>query len=496
MNTTASIERYPLQTKPNLSGLIQNLGSSYSGLEQAINELVDDSVSALRANTDSRSPRHIRITLEERGASVNITVEDTGVGISDIDEALRIAGTAARLTPMNEHGMGLKQAIAYVVKHGGDWSLVTRDALSRDCSTCWAVNPPHNKLDGTMEVEACSEWPGELAGTGTIVRLTCPKELFGTIETGVRGNPPFSRLAALLEESLRYTYADIIRADEASIEVVSVPISGKTECHKLKPLEPDWTDECTDIKPTVIDLGGGPVTVSGRYGLITAAEDAERHYQANLATSGAVISLNGRIISGQLFSEIWGKTRHPSGNGFVLRLDVRSDSLEALPETTAEKNGFRQGDRRLKTLYSWIRAHVALPGGKEKLEIRLFKKLEAKMRMESPKSRITRELFVFTSLGFKDRVDLFVANDDGVVCAFEGKAKNTKSADIYQLRRYWDGCVHDGINITDGVLIGSKHNDEVRALVAYINTQVGEDGRPYRFHLATWAEYGIDVSAV
>ena len=496
MNTTASIERYPLQTKPNLSGLIQNLGSSYSGLEQAINELVDDSVSALRANTDRRSPKLIRITLEERAASVNITVEDTGVGISDIDEALRIAGTSARLTPMNEHGMGLKQVIAYVMKNGGDWSLVTRDALSRDCSTCWAVNPPHNKLDETMEVEACSEWPGELAGTGTIIHLDCPKELFATIETGVRGNPPFLRLAALLEEGLRYTYADIIRADEASIEIVSVPIIGKTECHKLKPLEPDWNDGYTDIRPTTIDLGGGPVTVSGRYGRIKAAEDAERHYQANLATSGAVISLNGRIISGQLFSEIWGKTRHPSGNDFVLRLDVHSDSLEGLPETTTEKNGFRQGDPRLKALYSWIRAQVALPGGKEKLEIRLFKKLEAKMQMDSAYSRITRELFVFTSLGFKDRIDLFAATDDGAVCAFEGKAKNTKSADIYQLRRYWDGCVHDGINITDGVLIGSKHNDEVRALVAYINTQTGEDGRPYRFRLATWAEYGIDVSAV
>ena len=470
MNNAATIERYPLQTKPNLSGLIQNLGSSYSGMGQAINELVDDSVSALRANTDSRSPKRIRITLEECAANVNIAVEDTGVGISDLDEALRIAGTAVRLTPMNEHGMGLKQAIAYVMKHGGDWSLVTRDELSRECATCWAVNPPHNKLDGAMQVEACSEWPGELAGTGTIVRLTCPTELFATIETGICGNPPFSRLVALLEEELRYTYADIIRADDASIEVVAIPTSGKAQCHKLKPLEPDWKDGYTDIKPTTIDLGGGPVTVSGRYGLITAAEDAERHYQANLASS-AIVSLTGRIISGQLFSEIWGRTRHPSGNGFVLRLDVRSDSLEALPETTTEKNGFRQGDPRLKALYSWIRAHVALPGGKEKLEIRLFKKLEAKMHMDSVHARISRELFVFTSLGFKDRLDLFVATDDGLVCAYEGKAKNTKSADVYQLRRYWDGCVHDGIVITDGVLIGSKHNDEVRALVAYINTQ-------------------------
>ena len=27
------------------------------------------------------------------------------------------------------------------------------------------------------------------------------------------------------------------------------------------------------------------------------------------------------------------------------------------------------------------------------------------------------------------------------------------------------------------------------------HTQTGEDGRPYHITLATWAEYGIDVSA-
>ena len=95
----------------------------------------------------------------------------------------------------------------------------------------------------------------------------------------------------------------------------------------------------------------------------------------------------------------------------------------------------------------------------------------------------------------KDRLDLFTCTHSGVCTAYEGKAKQSKTNDVYQLRKYWDGCIHDGIAITDGVLVAAKHNDDVRALVAYINTQSGEDGRLYHFRLETWAALGIDISA-
>ena len=489
------IERYPLKARVDLTGLINNLGSSYTNFSQPIHELIDNSLSSIRANKDSRNPKLIRITLVERGGTVEITVEDTGSGIADIDSAMVIANTSGRQTTLNEHGQGLKQVIAYIVKNGGDWSMETRGELEREMNVSWAITAPNNKLDGTLELLSMEEWHGELGSTGTIIRITCPYALFATLAPVSNEKVPFLRLASILEEDIRYTYSDAIRADDASFEFVCVPVLGTEARRTLKPLEPNWTDDVTDIKPTTIDLGGGPVTVTGRYGLAKANEDAENHYQANQDSSGAYISINGRIIAGNLLTGIWNRTRHPSGNAFVLRLDLRSDNLAALPETTVEKNGFRQGDKRLNALYRWIRANVAMPSTKEKLEIRLFKQLETILSMDSAYTRITRELFVFTSLGFKDRLDLFTCTCGGTVTAYEGKAKSTKTADVYQLRRYWDGCVHDGIAVTNGILIGTKHNKDVRSLVAYLNTQVAEDGRPYHITLATWADFGIDVSA-
>ena len=487
---------FPLSTAPNLTGIVNNLGSSYSGLEQAVDELVDNAASNLRAPcVNGRNPHLVRLTVEEGEFMVGLVIEDAGSGIADLNNAFRIAGTAAQQTPLNEHGQGLKQALAYITKNGGDWSLDTRTEADRLQNRCIRVAPPYNALDGQMQAEIRDGWSGELSSTGTVIRISCPYNIFSTLEPSVNGNVPFARLVSILEEDLRYTYADLLDCGDLIMELISIPRNGTAERRVLKPLLPSWKEILGTVSPTQVNLGGGMVTVSGTYGIITASSDAEYHYQANLATSGAVISVNGRIISGHLFGQIWKKAHHPSGNGFLLRLDIHSDDLNALPETTVEKNGFRSGDARLQALFRWIRSNIALPTSKEKLEIRLFKKLEKLLSKDSAYSRITREMFVFTSIGMKDRLDLFTCTHSGISTAYEGKAKQSKTNDVYQLRKYWDGCIHDGIAITDGVLVAAKHNDDVRALVAYLNTQVGEDGRPYHFRLVTWLELGIDPAA-
>lgn len=496
--TTTSLGFIPLCTEPDLSNIIRNLGSSYSGPLQAINELVDNSVSDLRGSkdTDGKNPHFIRITLEELGEMVGLTVEDSGSGIADLENALRVAGRDAPQTPLNEHGQGLKQSLLYLTRNGGDWSIDTRSEVDRDCNNYIHVAAPYNKFAGEMQAEVKSGWCGELSSTGTVVHIDILRETLAAMVPGEHGGKVlFARMVKALVESLRYTYADLLERGGVAMELVAIPVSGKAKRETLKPLLPNWRETLKDIKPTPVDLGGGNVTISGRLGFIAPSEDAESHYQANLATSGAVISINGRIILRAPLGAIYNRANHPSGNTLLLRLDIQSDELAALPETTVEKNGFRAGDPRLDALFRWIRTNVALPPAKEKLELRLFKLLEARLRMDSAYTRITREMFVFATLGVRDRLDLFTSAVDGTVTAYEGKAKTTKTADVYQLRRYWDGCVRDGIAVTDGVLVGSKHNDDVRALVAYLNTQIGEDGRPYRFRLATWAELGIDVSA-
>ncbi len=489
--------RIPLSTDPNLSGIVENLGTHYSGLASCVNEFLDNSISDYRAHPNSKNPRLIRVTMQKLGEAYSLRVEDSGAGIEDLSNALTIAGAGGRLTPLNEHGQGLNQACAYIVKNDGDWSLATRTESDRQNNQYRVVRAPYNQLDGTMEAEVLSGWGGELSSTGTVMSLLLPMGLLATLDPGVGANPDFDRLVLLLAENLRFTYSHILAANEVSIELVVVTASGQLTRSVLKPLEPVWKQAPTEITPTVIDLGGGPVEVSGQFGYTLPRPDCETFYQANLATSGAIISINGRVIASHLFSEIWNRHNHPSFNGFILRLDLRSDDLAALPETTAEKNGFRAGNPRLRKLFRYIRSAVPLPCKKHgNPECKLLDQLEPQFQASPRVMSIEREVSLSATLGPQGRADLVAYDLNGNIQIWEGKARKSRDIDLYQLRMYIDGAVHDGICVMKGVLIATEHPKEVKTLVKFLNTQTQEDGCLYRFELKTWQDFGIDPAAV
>ena len=489
--------RIILDTTPNLSGIVDNLGSSYENIAQPVQELVDNSISDFRAHPHAANPHLIRITLkEDGGGAATLRVEDSGGGIADIENALRIAGDANRQTPLNEHGQGLDQVFAYISKKGS-WSLATRTADNCRNNEYLVVRAPYNQLDGTMQAEVLPGWAGELSSTGTLTELSFPLQLLATLDPGCSDNPSFKRLAMLLAENLRFTYSQVIAKNEAMLELVTVPASGQPKRSVLKPMEPVWKAAPTEIKPTPIDLGGGPVTVSGQFGGTLPNADCLTHYQANLATSGVILSINGRVVTTMKFTEIWRRANHPSLNDFVLRLDIHSDDLAALPETTAEKNGLRVGDPRLSALLRYIRSVVPLPQQlRAKREHLLLDRLEALLQKNPNCMGTEREQPVSDTLAPRERADLIETDFIGGISIWEGKAGKSRAVEAYQLRMYIDLKVHDGVSVLKGVLIAAEHPDEVRQLVAFLNTQEQEDGNLYNIELKTWQDFGIDPASV
>lgn len=95
-------------------------------------------------------------------------------------------------------------------------------------------------------------------------------------------------------------------------------------------------------------------------------------------------------------------------------------------------------------------------------------------------------------MDLNERVDLLTCQDNKITI-YEGKVKATSTNDLYQLRKYWDGCVLDGIPPEDGVLIAARHPKDVQKLVDFLNSQTGSDDRPYRLRLTTWKDEGISV---
>ena len=112
-----------LDNTPSGFALFQAIGGHYTSPAQAIEELVDNAISSIRANGGSGK---VILCLTDGGDYVDISVCDSGTGISDLGAALTISGCGGAQTPLNEHGCGLKNALSYLSEEAELWLLESR----------------------------------------------------------------------------------------------------------------------------------------------------------------------------------------------------------------------------------------------------------------------------------------------------------------------------------------------------------------------------------
>jgi len=476
--------------------LCSALSSGFNNISQGICEFIDNAVSNLMANPDDDTlTRVIRMVVCNCHNSVNLLIEDGGTGIQDLNRAFTLCGTENGDTPLNASGCGFKNSFSYLEANHGTWTCCTRTREDAAQNRYLSVKGPYNFGDGVLIGEYLPGWIGTLGTTGTVIRLTCPMDVFATLNPSATEEvPKFQNLAAILRENLRYTYSELLQNETVSIELV-IEDGSEVKTEMLTPLSPPWDPETRkEVPPQTVNLGGGDVEIHCQYGDILGDESNLLHYRGDMESSGAEICVNGRVIENGLLKRIWGRKVHPSQNAFLVRVNLVTKFPHAIPKTKAAKSGFREEDPKLKKLFLWIRANVALSERLwESREKKLLRKLAEKLQNLPGTTRITQEMGVFRTLGLNVRADLLHVCGERI-CLYEGKFQNTRAANLYQLRLYWDGAVKDGIPPDEAILVGSHHPDEVIILLDFLNKQTGPDGRPYRFRLTTWADEGISIT--
>lgn len=483
-------DKINIHNMPMAKGIWKTMGSNLTDVAQAICEFVDNAISNFRGNPgDVTQLRHVKISLVNLGTTIEISVEDSGTGIKDLHNALTLAGTEGRESPLNEHGFGLKHALAYMDENNCKWEILTR--TEEDCrfNRFARITPPYD-FDG-MKASYEEGWPGELSDTGTLVRFTCPLEVFETLAQDTKTKRTFEQLVAILSEHLRYIYADILKRGEMVLSL-SWKSSGMEHSKFLTPLLPQWQDgTLVELPDQVFNLGGGDVTISCRYGSICPDEEAHSHYIGNMESSGAEIRVNGRVVESGLMRAIWKRATHNVFNQFLVQVDLRSDNPDALPATRTAKNGFRHEKRKALNLFAWIQSNVTLPIRVSK-EHELLRKLAEIMRHKEGVTYVQEEKHVFERDEVNVPVDLFVSRGNKVTL-FECKAKRSSCLNCYQLCMYWDGSLRDGLQVEEGILIAHSHPLKVRRLAKVLSLLPGPDGVPRKIRLTTWAEEGVAV---
>ena len=489
-----------IHNNPTGYGLFAGIGDNFNGAAQAICELADDAISNLRANSDDPDlSMTIVVSFENLGDAVEIGVVDGGTGITNLDSALTIACRDGAQTPLNEHGFGLKHALASCDSSPSQqWSIRTRTKGDAAADRYREVTAPYSmgtsEEDKPMKMRFYSGTGNLPHVTGTAVSVRCPMVKFQTVKPDRKAaQSDFHHLVMYAIEELRYIYAGVLADTNITMKVLEVN-GGTEKCHILKPLQPTWEEGTMKrLENVPYDLGGGQLTIHCRYGNILPTKSNAIYYKGNMASSGVELRINGRAIEHGLFDRVWGEAIHPSQNRFLVQVDMITDNPTALPATKNTKTSFCEGDPRLKNLLSWIASYVPAPAKDvDSVELRYIKALTAKREKDPSALRVSREEPVFQKIGLKAKVDLFVGYIDRVAI-YEAKAGKTKALDLYQLRMYVDGCALDNKPVDEAVLIAKRHSAEVRELRDILNSLTAPDGRPYNFRLATWDEEGIVI---
>lgn len=496
-NLGKTIKSETLVTTPDGGALLHGIAGNFSRLAEVLEELIDNVVSNLKAHdSDASLSRVILIGIDHNGSSVDISIQDGGTGIEDLGAALSIANGKGD-TVLNEHGFGLKHALASVDASPNQmWTIRTRTKLDAENNRYREVSSPYGINTMTCVTKpGCAEFG---TGTGTKVMFRCPLTMYNTLRPKDSAvEPTFEEMVGFLIEDLQYTYAPMLKAKLFMIRITAAK-NGVTKVYDVNtPMEPNWLKKTVRELPAVTkDLGSGvPLTIRCKYGEITPTHGAVRHYLCNMETSGVEIRANGRTIENNIFHEIWGKKMHPAYNHLIVQVDLEYDNIEAAPSTRSSKNGFRAGDPRLDELFRWIKTNVELPpqdkeGKEDKLKAALKRKLDAKENV----MRASREVCAYETIGLKTAVDLFVSYKDDSVHIYEAKAGVSKPDDVYQTLMYWDGCVRDGKPADKAILIAKSHPKQVVALTEEVNRHYDVRGKHYSIELQTWSEAGITGS--
>lgn len=496
----------PMDTTPDAEEFYAGLGNNFDHFFDLMAEFIDNSISNIETHKDELDHVQVHITIDEvEGELVQVKIEDTGSGIppSKMEKAFTVGGDTGEESARNEHGFGMKHAIAAANKMNNNWCVATKTKDEANQGKYRQITAPFSfsPVEYSIQMEN-QPWPGYAANKmlpGTFITFRCPRTLFDTM--GVRGATNFRTLIGYFREKVGYVYSVVIRDSAIPVKLSWSTLGGDGESSiDVLPVEPVWTDTFDEPSPNpssiTVDLGGGDITLDYRFGRIDQSSNHKLCYRVNTSDMGLEIRLDGRLIHDQMFSEIWNKTRNPSYNHFRAIVNLKSaGNISGIPPTLTNKTGFQQTPMFNNLLREIRELHPNPPSeyvqstteGKLRDDLMDMKKTH----IPDPKT-VSKEIPCFELHDTGVCVDLYVKHGNNLQL-YECKKGKSRLLDLYQLKMYWDGSVRDGKRPTEGILVASDHPDWMSDVVGWLNGTTDGSGEVlYNFVTKTWRDEGVE----
>lgn len=481
----------------------QGLARQELDCHQALGELIDNSFSAQAVDQfGAKLPITIEITIEDlQNGTFCVQVADSGVGISLDDVTTRIFNPGGQGTahgPLNEHGFGLKNALALLT--GGnstEFSLFTRSASDSDklgADEFLGVTGPLSTDMKVRDDATRAEFAQDLhhigtATTGTKVRVLVRERYFRSIYRV--GNPGFDVLVRRLGEHLGVMHRYYIAAGN-SIRLAYRRTGDEWTHHIVQAIEVPYEGSSTREEKTITVGGTNYDFVYTRGVLDYNVKDAEAeqehgwpyplriYYQGSNARCGVDVVVRDRVIKSGVFSEIWPDIQKTIDfNRFAGELRVGAEF-----RTTNNKAGLDAHGENWEELLKLLGEDAFRPEkttksqSEQSLRENLVKILEG--TFTGKKCQKDRAVW-----GGGCAIDILIEVADDNTRIYELKVTEGRVLDLYQLLMGWDGLVKENIDPSIGILVCKSASANLHAAVDAANERTDANGNKYKIEIKT-----------
>ena len=361
-----------------LEFLAPGMAKQYDGYQSALQELIDNSVSAFVSSEayfdNPKDSISIDITIRRHKNVVQTVVADAGPGISKSDlqnEVFRTGNKSVSDGILNNVGWGLKASVSWfehsLKRVDGDLDNHAFKIYTKQKGrNVYLVNGP---ISGELPIEITdvNQWNTGLsdqaivteADHGTRVHVTCGREQFD--ENVWPSAQQLSKKLQALREILGVKFRRLLSVSSHNrllIHYEDIP-SESAGCMEVVPIQPQYQnpDQGTQYEShqfSVADGDGNEFEIEYEKGtldfeamresliadhpdLFTAGGNFRTRYRPSQANQGIDVYANGRILMTSVFSELFGLTRNNQYNYFGGELRIIPKESEVTVPTDNRK---------------------------------------------------------------------------------------------------------------------------------------------------------------
>jgi hypothetical protein len=385
------------------SGAWKAFGRTYPELNLGLKELIDNAISSLLSIKNTNVFKNLLIKIQEitieraneegftllkkekNEFSISppnpsqvepetkyflIEILDNGCGIEDFESALRIGkGTTSNdLSTLNEHGVGMKHALAFANIDNNAWEIATRDKEDLLNKVYKITSAPYSEV---FQYSTCNEqtWNGEQDSTGNVIRFVTTKDVYLTIGSKVEsGQLDLVEATKNLIEDIAVTYNKYLvlpnedNSNKIKMEIEFSSSDGDIGRTIIEPRYPKF--EKTIRSNCIIDLKDKEKNDVGYIditeGFLIESHENKFYYRANLKSPRVFVYLNGRLI-GDIWDSLFKEKNHNRFNKYYLEINININDKKYLPSTNATKTHFSSDDKKFRTIIQHIKENVLSP---------------------------------------------------------------------------------------------------------------------------------------